>query len=207
MRAVSEAVVMLTPMVKATLFTPTPTTPTPRHGDEVPPLRPTLRTQDAQQPQEQKACQGEPECYEGQRGDPNYGVLDRHEVGAQEEDRKEQRGLRQQLRPALALGHGPDSTPGPPEAQSDPPDRLGGSQTDGQSCRVRQPSRTDPSEWITLLDRGEQILPRGGEGQAHVTFAELAESAAGRHGHVLALDEDLANPIEGKPAAETSAHT
>src|SRR5215211_6989059 len=35
----------------------------------------------------------------------------------------------------------------------------------------------------------EQILPRGGEGQAHVTFAELAECAAWRDGHVLTLDK------------------
>jgi hypothetical protein len=35
----------------------------------------------------------------------------------------------------------------------------------------------------------EQILPRGGEGQAHVTFTEFAERASGCNGYVLALDE------------------
>jgi hypothetical protein len=35
----------------------------------------------------------------------------------------------------------------------------------------------------------EQILPRGGQGQAHVTFAKLAECAAWRDGHVLAFDQ------------------
>ena len=35
----------------------------------------------------------------------------------------------------------------------------------------------------------EQILSRGGEGQAHVTFAEISERAPGRDGYVLALDK------------------
>src|SRR3712207_79470 len=35
----------------------------------------------------------------------------------------------------------------------------------------------------------EQILSRGGEGQAHVTFAELAECVARCDCYVLALDE------------------
>ena len=35
----------------------------------------------------------------------------------------------------------------------------------------------------------EQVLPRGGEGQAHVTFTEFAERASGCNGYVLALDE------------------
>ena len=35
----------------------------------------------------------------------------------------------------------------------------------------------------------EQILPRGGERQTHVTLAELTERAPWRDGYVLAFDE------------------
>jgi hypothetical protein len=104
-RAVVEAVVMPTPRVKATLFAPTPTRPTPAMGDQVPPPGTPARLQQGHEPQEQEPGHDKPDGHEGQGRQVGDGHLDGDGVGAEKEDRQEQRGLRQGRRPVLGAGH------------------------------------------------------------------------------------------------------
>src|SRR5215212_8066283 len=55
-----------------------------------------------------------------------------------------------------------DSTPGPPEAHSDPPDRSWAPSVDGRSCRVSAPAKS-PSRWINLLERAGLLAEKESE--------------------------------------------
>jgi hypothetical protein len=132
MRAVSEAVVMLTPSVKATLFIPTPTTLTP--AMETRSLLPgqlfglRMRTS----PRSRSPARVNLRATKGSGGTPPTAYLTVTKFVPRKKTARSSEASVTRAVLSLDSVTNLDSTPGPPEAHSAPPEPIKDPRADGQ---------------------------------------------------------------------------